>query len=178
MAEGDKMDLISAIRVLAGIGEKILAEDPLGTKDPSYCVQLRIRVPTVTGGGDGVCFYDNDAQSTCYDDDEDKSEFERMKKRFEADPSEGRVTRYEYLERWETSQVCLTKPGAEAVVAADGHNLAARAHGDKCIRLFVDSFYRNREMAELREALKVVAGSGLLARMLEPGNDPTSERTA
>lgn len=62
-------------------------------------------------------------------------------------------TRNVYYDKWETVMVSLTRKGCEDYIAANGHNISQIMPP----RIYVESFYRNREMIALREWLLSLA---------------------
>ena len=118
------------------IGQRLLTQDNLCTAQPMFCVQVKRR----------EYGYDPEySEDTVWlDPYNDYCEFPEK-------DDDGHYIKTGYKDVWETVMVALTRVGAEGYIEANGHN-----HRGK-IRIMVESFYRCREMIELREWLMELA---------------------
>lgn len=142
---GDIIDELSALAY------EIETQDDAGTAHPYMLVQERVR------------FYGYDPDYSDYiawinsDGEADADEAEAL----DIKHGEGAVqedwTRVGYVDRWVTVQACLTRRGAAAYLAANGHNHRGPT------RVYVESAHRNAEMQRLRampgEVLALLAES-------------------
>lgn len=128
------------------IKERLLTQDNLGTANPMFCVQIKVRDTGYDAAySEQLCWHDSANGDWIYDDDEE----------FTKPPSGTEWDEFGYVDRWETVMVALTHRGAEEYLEQNGHNDRRRAFRGE-VRIYVDSFNRCPEMIAIREALMSV----------------------
>lgn len=136
---------------LSELAENIKTQDNLGTLEPLYCVYAKTTLPVddESCGGHTVREIWIDAED--YNEVEDE-EFSSALSVIAEGNSEVEVMVDGYKTRYERKFVavipvfitaCLTRAGADAYIAANGHNLEQPY-------VYVHSLYRNDEMIGLR----------------------------
>ena len=137
---------------LQAIAENLKTQDNRCTAHPAFCVQVKERIGPIMSeysDGEGSMFHDHHQCETYYSDGPDPDEWKRLKALEEVCELPDHITAAAYVERWKTVQTCFTEEGCKRYLAQDGHNLR-HYHGT---RIYVESFHRNLEMLEIREAL-------------------------
>lgn len=136
---------------LLAIGEKLRSQDNRCTANPMFCVQVCERIgPIDPNYGTGQRMYHNhDECETYYPDRPDPEEWQRLKTLDDNGELPENVSMGDYMEKWFTVQVCFTEEGCKRHLELNGHNYR-HYYGT---RIYVESFNRNPEMLEIREAL-------------------------
>jgi len=127
------------------IAEQLRTQDNAITKTPIFIVQqLKKDYGYDPAYSDDIAWiFDGDVEDDCECIEWLEAEL------YECGEPDG-YTRTAYVKRWEFVTACLTRKGCEDYIRANGHNLAGRGHPD-CVRIYVESGWRNEEWEELRE---------------------------
>lgn len=136
---------------LALIGDEIRTQDNRGTSDVAFFVNVKERIPTDPEFSccDEWAFHDHDAVETYYHDGPDRERWEELSKLHEDDELTELVTPFRYVEVWKTVQVCFTEKAAKEHLEYNRHRYTSY-HGAE---VYGESFYRNPEMLQIRNAL-------------------------
>jgi len=129
---------------LRAAGELVRTQDNRITAEPMFCVQQRIR-----DYGFSVDYTDNHVwieRDEGREADAEQAAILDAGRKVDGVYPEGFV-RTGYRDRWEFVTACFTKAGADAYIAANGHNLTEP-------RIYVESGYRNTEWIAVRAFLK------------------------
>ena len=128
---------------ILAIAERLRTQDNLATSHPAFCVQGYDKITS----DDGYEYEWRNEEWELASEDEAAELDEYLDGHSE--PRDG-WTKVRFQEEWRTVMCCLTRKGAEDYIACDGHNLRRDGHD---ARIYVESFYRNQEMIQLREWL-------------------------
>lgn len=135
---------IDQIRELHALVEQLRTQDNACTAHPVFVVQKKVRdygFDTAHDDGANIVWLHTDGDEAT---DEEAAEFEKGYEETLDEPADWMRTAYR--DRWEPVQFCLTRAGAEAYIACNGHNLGET-------RIYVDSAHRNHEIQLLQKTL-------------------------
>ena len=123
------------------------------TAEPMFCLQILVRQIGIDPQYSYNKYWWNaELQEAVYDDDTLKRKQELG---FHCD-SPAWEESGGYWDRWETVMVALSRKGIDDFMKESGHRVTARAFRGET-QVYVDSFYRCREMILLRAALIEIA---------------------
>lgn len=135
------------------IGFNLKHQDNRITSDPIFIVFVKDVVPTDPDYSDQFYYIDGCNDNAEFRTVEEVYEFHGMEVPDPADEDamldyfQGQISKIYYIEKPRFVTACFTEKGAMDYIAANGHNLREPY-------VFVDSLYRNREMIDIRNALK------------------------
>lgn len=136
---------------LLHIAEQIQTQDNCMTRDPMFCVQVLERIGPIMQcyGSGNLMFLDEEEQECYYADDNDPSRFLELKDLHDTGDLPDHIIAASYIDKWFTIQTCFTENGCKSYLEEDGHNLQHY----KDVRIYIESFHRNKEMQEIRRFL-------------------------
>ena len=146
-----KAEIDSIAQQLALIGDEIRTQNNRHTADVAFFVNVKERIPTDQEFSccDEWAFHDHGALETYYHDSRDRERWEELSKLHEEDELTEEITAFRYIEVWKTVQVCFTEKAANEHLEYNRHRYTSY-HGAE---VYGESFYRNPEMLQIRNAL-------------------------